>query len=76
MSNPYLDMKEIKEAFMRCHLEEPHNFLEEDLEKLADTFIMAAMPAIRRLELEMCVEVVRSLNTHVAEKLHEVRKNA
>ena len=37
--NPFLDLKSIKEAFRDAHLEENHNFLEEDLQKLADAFI-------------------------------------
>ena len=73
--NPFLDLKGIKEAFRDAHLEENHNFLEEDLQKLADAFIMAACPAIVKLEREMCIKFVRSLNTHVADKLQEVRGN-
>ncbi len=34
--NPYLDKDQIKEAFRKIYLEETHDFLEEDLEKLAD----------------------------------------
>jgi hypothetical protein len=71
--NPYLDTKEIKEAFMKCHLEESYAFLEEDLEKLADAFVMAAMPCIVRTERKSCISFVRTLNTFVAEKLEEVR---
>jgi hypothetical protein len=71
--NPFLDLKGIKEAFRDAHLEENHNFLEEDLQKLADAFIMAAAPAIVKLEREMCIKFVRSLNSHVADKLQEVR---
>jgi hypothetical protein len=50
MKNLYLTTSEIKEAFRKVHLEENHNFLEEDLVKLANAFVMAAMPAIVRLE--------------------------
>jgi hypothetical protein len=71
--NPFLDLKGVKEAFRDAHLEENHNFLEEDLQKLADAFIMAAAPAIVKLEREMCIKFVRSLNSHVADKLQEVR---
>mgnify|MGYP003340056951 FL=1 len=73
--NPFLDLKGIKEAFRDAHLEENHNFLEEDLQRLADAFIMAAAPAIVKLEREMCIKFVRSLNSHVADKLQEVRGN-
>jgi hypothetical protein len=73
--NPYLNKEEIKEAFRHIYLEENHDFLEEDLEKLADGFIMAAMPAIVRTERAMCVKFVKSLNTNVARALEEYRVN-
>ena len=73
--NPYLNTDEIKEAFRKVYLEENHDFLEEDLVKLADTFIMAAVPAIVKTERDMCVKFVNSLNTNVARALSEYRDN-
>jgi hypothetical protein len=73
--NPYLNSDEIKEAFRKIYLEENHDFLEEDLQKLADGFIMAAMPAIVRTERAMCVKFVNTLNTNVARALDEYRDN-
>jgi hypothetical protein len=73
--NPYLNKDEIKEAFRGIYLEENHAFLEEDLQKLADGFIMAAMPAIVRTERAMCVKFVKTLNTNVARALEEYREN-
>ena len=73
--NPYLNPNEIKEAFRKIYLEETYNFLEEDLEKLADGFIMAAMPAIVKTERDMCIKFVNSLNTNVARALGEYREN-
>lgn len=73
MSNPYLNTEEVKKAFRSVYLEENYNFLEDDLVKLADGFIMAAMPAIRRVELAMCVDFVRSLNPEVAAALEDKR---
>jgi len=73
--NPYLDPNQIKEAFRKIYLEETYNFLEEDLEKLADGFIMAAMPAIVKTERDMCIKFVNSLNTNVARALGEYRDN-
>ena len=73
--NPYLDKEQIKEAFRKIYLEENYNFLEEDLEKLADGFIMAAMPAIVKTERDMCIKFVNSLNTNVARALGEYREN-
>jgi hypothetical protein len=73
--NPYLNKEQIKEAFRKIYLEETYNFLEEDLEKLADGFIMAAMPAIVKTERDMCIKFVNSLNTNVARALGEYREN-
>ena len=73
--NPYLDKNQIKETFRNIYLEETYNFLEEDLEKLADGFIMAAMPAIVKTERDMCIKFVNSLNTNVARALCEYREN-
>ena len=73
MNNPYLTNEEIGEAFRNVMLEEHYNFLEDDLVKLANAFVMAAMPSIRRAELIMCVNYVRSLNTEVANALEDKR---
>ena len=73
MKQLYLTTQEINETFRKVHLEENHNFLEEDLVKLANAFVMAAMPAIVRLEREMCIDFVNSLNTEVGKALQEKR---
>jgi hypothetical protein len=73
--NPYLNPEEVKETFRKIYLEETHDFLEEDLQKLADGFIMAAMPAIVKTERDMCVKFVNSLNTNVARALGDYREN-
>ena len=73
--NPYLDKEQIKEAFRKIYLEETYNFLEEDLVKLADGFIMAAMPAVVKTERDMCIKFVNTLNTNVARALGEYREN-
>lgn len=76
MQNPYLTQEEAVQTFLSkiaVHLEENHEFSPEDLEKIATGFIMEAMPKIVRTERDMCIDFVRSLNTHVADKLQEVR---
>jgi len=73
--NPYLDKEQIKETFRNIYLEENYNFLEEDLVKLADAFIMAALPMIIRTERDMCIKFVNTLNTNVARALGEYREN-
>ena len=75
MKDLYLTTEEINEAFRNVHLEENYNFLEDDLVKLANAFVMAAMPAIVRTEREMCIDFVASLNSEVASALREKRGN-
>ena len=69
----YLSLDEIKQVFHETDLTENHDFLEEDLETLANAFIMAAMPAIVRVERAMCIDFVRTLNAPVAQALEEKR---
>lgn len=73
MKQLYLTTQEISEAFRGVNLEENYNFLEDDLVKLANAFVMAAMPAIVKLEREMCIDFVNSLNTEVGKALQEKR---
>jgi hypothetical protein len=73
MINPYLTTDKIKKAFHEVHLEENYNFLQGDLEKLADVFVMAAVPSITAEERERCVTFVRSLNTQVAQALADFK---
>jgi hypothetical protein len=68
--------EQVNEAFRNVTLEENYNFLEEDLVKLAHAFIEAAKPSIVAIERQECVKVVRSMNSFVAEKLQDIRRNA
>jgi len=72
---PSRNKDEIKEAYRKVYLEETHNFLEEDLFRIADAFIMAAVPNIVKTERDMCIKFVNSLNTNVARALGEYREN-
>lgn len=67
--------EQVNKAFHSVTLEENYNFLEEDLVKLAHAFIDAAKPSIVAVERQECVKVVRSMNSFVAEKLQEIRRN-
>jgi hypothetical protein len=73
--NPYLDKDQIKEAFRNIYLEENYDLLEDDLVRLADGFIKAALPMIIRTERDMCIKFVNTLNTNVARALGEYREN-
>lgn len=67
--------EQVNKAFHGVILEENYNFLEEDLVKLAEAFINMAKPSIVATERQECVKVVRSMNSFVAEKLQEIRRN-
>lgn len=73
--NPFLDLEGVKKAFRGVYLEENYAFLEEDLERLADAFILAAAPIIAKKERDECIKVARSFNALVADKLQEIRGN-
>jgi hypothetical protein len=70
-----INKEQVNKAFRNVTLEENYNFLEEDLVKLAHAFIDAAKPSIVAVERQECVKVVRSMNSFVAEKLQEIRRN-
>ena len=68
-----LNNEEIKAAFRGMWLEENYALLEEDLIKMANGFIEAAAPKIAKMERDLCIEFVRSLNVQVAEALEAKR---
>lgn len=68
-----LTPQEINEIFINANLEEDYNFLQEDLVKLANALVNAAAPKIAKEERILCVDVARSLNTLVADKMAEIR---
>lgn len=69
----HLTDQEIIKTFINAKLKEDYNFLQEDLVNLANAIVAAAEPKIRKAELMKCVEVARSVNTLVADKILEVR---
>jgi len=68
-----LTAEEVGEAFRSIILEESYNFLEEDLMALADAFVKAAAPMIAKVERDKCIEVARTVNYLVAERIEQVR---
>ena len=69
-----LTIQEINEAFMHANLEENYNFLQKDLVLLANAFIKAAKPKIEKAERNMCIDIAKSVNILVANKIESVRK--
>ena len=65
--------EQVTEAFMNVILEENYNFLEEDLVTLAEAFVKAATPEIEKQERDKCVEIARSVNHLVAQRIEQVR---
>ena len=73
MSEPILTQQEVVDTFINTPLEGDYNFLQDDLIKLANAFADAAKPKIAKEERILCVDVARSLNTLVADKMAEIR---
>ena len=65
--------EQVKDAFINVILEENYNFLEEDLVTLAEAFVKAATPAIEKQERDKCVDIARSVNHLVAQRIEQVR---
>lgn len=68
--------KEVIQTFMNTMLEGNYNFLQEDLVKLANAFVLAAAPQIVQAERKACIDAARSLNVLVADKIEEIRNRA
>lgn len=68
-----LTPEEIKATFRGVWLEENYAFLEDDLIKMANAFIEAAVPKVAKIERNLCVEFVRTLNGQVADALEAKR---
>lgn len=71
-----LTPEQVGEAFRTIVLEEDYNFLEDDLVALANAFVKAAIPMIAKLERAQCIEVARSVNYLVAERIEQIRGQA
>jgi hypothetical protein len=65
--------EQVTETFVNLVLEEHYNFLEEDLVKLAEAFVKTATPDIEKQERDKCVDIARSVNHLVAQRIEQVR---
>jgi hypothetical protein len=68
-----LTKQEVTDTFLQANLEGYYNFLQDDLIKLANAFIKAAAPQIAKEERDLCIDVAKSVNHLVAEKIQEIR---
>jgi len=65
--------EQVTDTFINIILEEQYNFLEEDLVTLAEAFVKTATPAIEKQERDKCIDIARSVNHLVAERIEQVR---
>jgi hypothetical protein len=65
--------EQVTDTFINLVLEEHYNFLEEDLVKLAEAFVKTATPDIEKQERDKCVDIARSVNHLVAQRIEQVR---
>ena len=64
-----LNRQEINKIFHEMQLEDNYNFLEDDLEKLANAYINAGA----KKEREIITSIAKAYNGIVAQKIIEVR---
>lgn len=64
-----LNRQEINKIFHETELEDNYNFLEDDLEKLANAYINAGA----KKERQLCIDIAKVYNGIVAQKIIEVR---
>jgi hypothetical protein len=68
-----LSKEQVVDTFVNTPLEGDYNFIQEDLIKLANAFVAAAAPEIAKKERELCLDVARSVNHLVAERMAQIR---
>lgn len=74
----YLSKEEASKVFLQSiavHLDEDHNFTQEDLARIANGFIAAAAPKLIKEERDQCIKFVNSLNHYVGKALDRKRNN-
>lgn len=67
-----LTEEQVKQAFVNAHLKEKYEFDADDLVDLANAFVKAAQPEIRKQTVKECVKVAKAYNPLVAAKIEEV----
>jgi sulfite reductase alpha subunit-like flavoprotein len=75
MQNKYVTEEDIKQVFFQSKMDNVEGYDFDELLDFADKVIMFASFNIARVERDMCVDFVKTLNSEVAQALKDKRGN-
>jgi sulfite reductase alpha subunit-like flavoprotein len=75
MQNKYVTEEDIKQVFFQSKMDNFEGYDFDELLDFADKVIMFASFEIARVERDMCINFVKTLNAEVAQALKDKRGN-
>jgi sulfite reductase alpha subunit-like flavoprotein len=75
MQNKYVSDEDIKQVFFQSKMDNVEGYDFDELLDFADKVIMFASFNIARVERDMCINFVKTLNAEVAQALKDKRGN-
>jgi sulfite reductase alpha subunit-like flavoprotein len=75
MQNKYVSEEDIKQVFFQSKMDNLEGYDFDELLDFADKVIMFASFNIARVERDMCINFVKTLNVEVAQALKDKRGN-
>lgn len=75
MQNKYVTEEDIKQVFFQSKMDNVEGYDFDELLDFADKIIMFASFNIARVERDMCINFVKTLNAEVAQALKDKRGN-
>jgi hypothetical protein len=75
MQNKYVTEEDIKQVFFQSKMDNVEGYDFDELLDFADKVIMFASFNIARVERDMCIDFVKTLNAEVAQALKDKRGN-
>jgi hypothetical protein len=75
MQNKYVSEEDIKQVFFQSKMDNVEGYDFDELLDFADKVIMFASFNIARVERDMCINFVKTLNAEVAQALKDKRGN-
>jgi len=75
MQNKYVSEEDIKQVFFQSKMDNLEGYDFDELLDFADKVIMFASFNIARVERDMCINFVKTLNAEVAQALKDKRGN-
>jgi sulfite reductase alpha subunit-like flavoprotein len=75
MQNKYVTEEDVKQVFFQTKMDNVEGYDFDELLDFADKIIMFASFNIARVERDMCINFVKTLNAEVAQALKDKRGN-